>query len=156
MNNEKVNVFQAIIFIIETIIIIAVFILIRKNFIYPSIKYNKISNYYAGNLENKDNLNNYDTSVVNEETLMNRLWNDFKNKLINDPKQAYKLVNKNSKSVFTNYEIFEKSINKILGSKIIKYRSSGKTISIIDQNNYKYKFVYNSPISYSVSIENSQ
>lgn len=139
-------------------LIVLSFILIRNNFIIPRTKYYKITNYYAGTLKEKSNYNKYQLNNISAESLMNRLFNDFKYKMQKEPKLAYKLIDKNSNdNLFNNYKEFEQHITStttsLLTSKIVSYNIKKNSCIIMDQYNYKYTFKYTTPINYTVSIE---
>lgn len=149
---------QIIILIGVLSLIVLSFILIRRNIILPKTKYYKITNYYSGSLKDKSNYNKYQLNNISAESLMNRLFNDFKYKMRQDPKLAYTLVDKSTNnSLFSNYKEFSQYINSknnsLLTSKIVSYNVKQKKYIIIDQFNYKYNFKCINPIDYTVSIE---
>lgn len=148
---------QIIIFIGVLALIVLTFILIRNNIVLPQTKYYKITNYYSGSLEDKSNYNKYQLNNISAESLMNRIFNDFKYKMRHEPKEAYKLVDKSlNNSLFNNYKEFEQHLNlentSLLASKIVSYSVKKNSFSLIDQFNYKYTFKYTTPINYTVSI----
>lgn len=158
MINRKTQIIQRVLLILIPLLLIVLFIIIRNTIILPKTEYFKIDKYYSGSLINKSSYNDYTFKYITTENLVSRLHNDYKNKLINDSKEAYKIINKKGENkLFVNYDEFEKYINKnkekFIYSNIKKYSSEGNTIKIIDQYNYKYTFEYNNPVDYKVTIE---
>lgn len=158
MISKKTQLIQRILLVIVPLILIISFIIIRNNIILPKTRYDKVERYYSGSLKNKSSYNEYEFKYITIENLINRIFNDYKSKLISNPKEAYKLINRKVETtLFSNYNEFEKFIKKnrekIAYSNIKKYSSGGSTIKVLDQYNYKYTFEYINPVDYKVNIE---
>ena len=158
MIDEDSNIIQKVILGALPIVLIIAFFIIRYKVILPQIKYNNIEKFYSGSLKDKSSDNDYEFQYVNVEDIIDRIFFDYKTKLIYYKKDAYKHINKKEvSSLFKNYDEFdefvEKNKEKIFSSKIVKYSSNGSSFKVLDQNNYKYSFQYTNPADYTVNIE---
>lgn len=158
MISTKTQIVERISLILIPLLLIISFVIIRNHVVLPKTKYYKIENYYKGSLEHKSSYNDYIPKYITKENLVIRIFNDYKYKMINEPKKAYKLISKKSDNKsFSDYTEFEQIINKkdsgLIYSEIKKYNSELSKAIVIDQFNNKYIFEITNPIDYTVSIE---
>ncbi len=112
---------------------------------------------------NKENYgyNEFQLINVTSEIVVNRYFQDLKDKILNDTYQAYKLLSSNSLEQFNSYEAFSNYINsrkeKIQGLYVSKYteQNNGKRYIVVDQYNNQYTFLIDAVLVYKVSINYS-
>lgn len=90
--------------------------------------------------------NEYRIMNVDNEFIVNNYFKYIKNLIINNQDEAYSLLTDESKNIYKTKEDYVKYINSIISDdfldrKVSKYNIDGngiRTITIIDEANYKY------------------
>ena len=158
MINEENNVFKEVFLLLIPVLFVVAFFIIRYTVVLPNAKFNNFEKMYSGSLNSKSRYNNYEVHHIAVDELISRIFHDFKNKMLNDPREACNYINKKAKSIlFEDCDGFEKFVEKndkkLSASYIVRYSSNVSTFKVLDQNNYKYSFEYTNPVDYKVTID---
>lgn len=104
--------------------------------------------------------NEYRVITVEKYDVFNSYYQDFINKMLNDPKSSWDYVSEDDKKNNFNedYEEYEKFVKTIVtvksqNNKVEKYKVSNNTITVIDSENYMYEFIENGVWNYKVSFK---
>lgn len=120
-------------------------------------------NDFGDNTEVKDKYeyNEFELSNVTDEVIIQRYFIDFKEKMLNDTEEAYKLLTADAKAIYKSYSEFKYYVDNnrevLNSSHIVKYNvQKGKSTvkyEVIDQYNNQYTFISKAVLVYSVNIE---
>ncbi len=155
------NLIKQILVCILLVIVVGVSVFIIKDHFFP------LNNEKADVFDNivKDKYKNNEFQLINvsTEVLMQRYFNNFKGKMLNDTHEAYKLLSEDTKNIFGSYEQFEQFINthvdKLSLSRCTSYslqqNKDVKRYIILDQYGNQYIFSAIAVLNYNVDINYS-
>jgi len=112
-------------------------------------------------IKDKYEYNEYQLSNVTNETLIQRYFIDFKEKMLTSTDEAYKLLDSDTKEKYETYYDFkdyiDSNIEQLRTSYIVKYniQKSGSTTNyiVVDQFDNKYTFMSKAVLLYTVNFE---
>ena len=104
-------------------------------------------------INSKSDVNTYEVKDISDEQLATIYYTDFKNEVVNNPKEVYQNIrNKDeiTEDVFNNFR--NELINNYYASKVTSYNINGSTYKIINNNNQTIIFYVDTGFKYELEF----
>lgn len=148
----------------KLIIICFVLILITSLYLFKDrVFINDKENYYVDDYILKYDANQYMPVIIKEEDIVNLYFNEYKNNMLFDKKNAFKSLNKDYREIkFGTFDKYVEYLNNNIGDStydatIVKYNVNSvggkKVFGCVDNSGFKYYFKENSIMNYEVYLD---